>query len=300
MTDSSAQIRGDFEDFLVNKIRPHFEAGSVPSLAAPVIYSLETPGKRIRPVLFLMFAGYEDRGEERKLFGAAALECIHTYSLIHDDLPSMDNDDLRRGRPTCHKQFSEWEATLAGDALNTYAFELIALAFEGRADAALAAGILARLAGRQGMAAGQALDLAHEKQRMPGDGDSLARIHRMKTAALIRAACELGAVYAGADSSACAKAAAFGEALGVLFQITDDLLDARGSTEAGKRTGKDAEAGKLTYPSVFGMEKSEQMARDFCAEALRILNALSLPGRRGNENKQALAVLTESLPDRTR
>jgi geranylgeranyl diphosphate synthase type II len=300
MTDISAQIRGDFEDFLVSKIRPHFEAGSVPALNAPVLYSLENPGKRIRPVLFLMFAGYEDRGEERKLFGAAALECIHTYSLIHDDLPSMDNDDLRRGRPSCHKQFSDWGATLAGDALNTYAFELLALAFEGRADAALATGILAKLAGRQGMVSGQALDLLHEKGRIPGDADALSRIHRMKTAALIRAACELGAVYAGADNAHSAHAAAFGEALGMLFQITDDLLDARGSADAGKRTGKDAEAGKLTYPSVFGMEKSQQIARDFCAEALRILNGIALPGRHGLENKKALAELTESLPDRSK
>lgn len=297
MTES---IREDFEEFLVNKIRPHFEAGSVPPLNAPVLYSLEAPGKRIRPVLFLMFAGYEDRGEERKLFGAAAVECIHTYSLIHDDLPSMDNDDLRRGRPTCHKQFGDWAATLAGDALNTYAFELLALSFEGRADASLATGILARLAGRQGMVSGQALDLRQEKEKLPGDPETLTRIHRMKTAALIRASCELGALYAGADSAALANAAAFGEALGVLFQITDDLLDAKGSHDAGKRTAKDADAGKLTYPALFGIEKSEEFAQSFSEEALRILEGIQLSGEYRDQNKTALADLTKSLLHRTK
>lgn len=293
-------VRGDFEEFLTTRIRPHFEAGSAAVLNAPVIYSLEAPGKRIRPILFLMFAGYEDRGEERKLFGAAAIECIHTYSLIHDDLPSMDNDDLRRGRPTCHKQYGDWAATLAGDALNTYAFELLALCFEGRADAGLAVGILARLAGRQGMVSGQALDLRHEKEKLAGDRETLTRIHRLKTAALIRAACELGALYAGADASSLSNAAAFGEALGVLFQITDDLLDAKGSHDAGKRTAKDADAGKLTYPALFGIEKSEEFARSFADEAARILESTRLPGKNGARHSAALAELTKSLLNRTK
>lgn len=300
MSDISARIRGEFEDFLNARIRSHFEAGSVPALNAPVLYSLESPGKRLRPVLFLMFAGYEDRGEERKLFGAAALECIHTYSLIHDDLPCMDNDDLRRGRPTCHRQFSEWAAVLAGDALNTYAFELLALSFEGRADAALALGILARLSGRQGMVSGQALDLLHEKAGTPGTAEDLARIHRLKTAALMRAACELGSVYAGGTASENAHAAEFGEALGILFQITDDLLDARGSSDAGKRTGKDQAAGKLTYPSLYGIEKTEEYAASFTDEALRLLDSVKLPGKNAVQYREALSVLTRSLSGRSR
>ena len=299
-----AHSAGYFNTFLHADVLPRIRAGVAPQLAEPMIYSLDAPGKRIRPVLCLWSAGIgfseQDPAAPRArsaCFAGAAIEAIHTYSLIHDDLPAMDDDDLRRGRPACHRQFSEWAAILAGDALNTYAFELLAFAAEtlGR-PAALAefVPVLAEGAGR--MVCGQALDLDFERGSAStlkrGSASTLKRgsasdpagtrdespaareqvrarldeIHRKKTAALIRASLELGAIVAGVDAAGRARFGEFGTDLGLLFQIADDLLDVQGDTASlGKTAGKDAASGKLTYPALYGLEESRRKAHDLQA-----------------------------------
>ena len=268
-----------FNDFLHTEIIPRIRRVVVAPLAEPMIYSLDAPGKRLRPVLCLWAAGIESESAGNKnkddaatraaLFAATALECIHTYSLIHDDLPAMDDDDLRRGRPSCHKKYSEWAAILAGDALNTFAFELLGDAAREGAQPQIVPDLLRVLSEGAGrMVCGQALDLDSERgdsaqpalTREPAE--LLGEIHRKKTAALIRSSVELGAILSGANESGRAACRSYGENLGLLFQIADDLLDVEGeSHELGKTAGKDAAAGKLTYPALFGLDGSRQRAR---------------------------------------
>ena len=191
---------------------------------------------------------------------AAALELLHTYSLVHDDLPCMDDDALRRGQPTCHVKFGEATALLAGDALQTLGFELLATRPGGEewaARRALAAAKTARAIGVDGMAGGQALDLAATGRRVPPEerAQRLKKIHALKTGRLIRLSVELGALHAGADDATLAGIARYGDAIGLLFQIADDLLDVtQDSATLGKTAGKDAAQDKLTYPAVFGLE----------------------------------------------
>ena len=210
-------------------------------------------GKRLRPFLVLESAALFDADGEAALRVATALECIHCYSLIHDDLPAMDDDDLRRGQPTVHRAFDEATAILAGDGLLTYAFDIVAdeatqLPAERRAALVLA---LARAAGPGGMVGGQALDLAAERNK-PDEG-GIIRLQAMKTGALIRFACEAGAIVAGASASERETLAEFGSAIGLAFQLADDLLDLTADAETmGKATGKDAAAGKATLVSLHG------------------------------------------------
>jgi farnesyl diphosphate synthase len=213
-------------------------------------------GKRLRPFLVLECAGLFGVLPEAALETAAALECVHCYSLVHDDLPAMDDDDLRRGKPTVHKAFDEWTAILAGDALLTLAFELLA-AHEAHADARvrteLIAG-LARASGAVGMAGGQCLDLEADKLGAPAQPQltHIERLQSMKTGALIRFACEAGAILGRADASQRRALAQFGEGLGAAFQIADDLLDLEGEVGVmGKATGKDAR--KATLVSALGV-----------------------------------------------
>lgn len=274
-----AEYTGAFNAFLTEHALPWLRERSVPALAGPMVYSLDAPGKRLRPTLCLLAAGVDPaaRPFAPAYYAAAALECIHTYSLIHDDLPAMDDDDLRRGRPACHRAYSEWAAILAGDALNTYAFELLARPYASGSDAAASTlpnladlvRILAEASGPAGMVGGQTLDVENEKTGSGARLDESARrrlleqIHLWKTAALIRAACELGACFAGqADRSAMR---AWGERLGLLFQIADDLIDATGDERiAGKAVGKDAALGKLTYPGVYGLSATRGLAEEYC------------------------------------
>lgn len=294
--DGISTHKQDFEEFLNTTVRDLFSTQAVSFLIEPVLYSLNAPGKRLRPLLCMTFANYGDRSNVSTLFAAAAIECIHSYSLVHDDLPAMDNDDLRRGRPTCHKAYSEWAAILAGDALNTFAFELLAranLPASGLSDAIL---ILSQSGGRTGMVSGQALDLENERGRglaLANKQEMLAEIHSRKTAALISAACEIGALIAGSDRTIAAE---FGRKLGLLFQVTDDLLDAKGSKEAGKATGKDAAAGKLTYPAVFGMAETERICDQLTQETLSILATTALP----RPSIEYLEQLTRQLKERSR
>jgi farnesyl diphosphate synthase len=251
-------------------------------LVAAMRYSVLAGGKRLRPLLFL--AGAESSGPDRlpedAIEAAAALELLHTYSLIHDDLPCMDDDALRRGRPTCHVVFGEATALLAGDALQTLGFELLATRPAGDARAARRARAVAWTAeaiGVQGMAGGQALDLAATGAAVPDAERAgfLRRIHSLKTGRLIRLSLELGALHAGADADRLRDVSRYGEALGLLFQIADDLLDVtQTSATLGKTAGKDSIQDKLTYPAVFGLEgafRERDLALAAAGEAARDL-----------------------------
>ncbi|MGB2622628.1 MAG: polyprenyl synthetase family protein [Candidatus Acidiferrum sp.] len=231
-------------------------------------YSVFAGGKRIRPILCLETARIFDSDVAPAHYPACAIEFIHTYSLIHDDLPALDNDDLRRGKPTCHKQFGEAAAILAGDALLTLAFETIAAA---PIDAARRVAILAEISSAagtvNGMVGGQVADLEAEGQRI--DSQMLEYIHRSKTAALIRASISSGALCAGASPEDVARLRNFGESLGLLFQVTDDILDVEESSAAlGKTAGKDVAQQKATYPAVHGLERSHQIANELAAKAV--------------------------------
>ena len=245
-------------------------------LHAAMRHSVFAGGKRLRPALVLG-ASRACAGADDLCFPAmAAVELLHTYTLVHDDLPAMDDDDLRRGRPTCHKAFDEATAILVGDALQTLAFEAVA---ELGAEAVR---VLARAAGSRGVVGGQQDDL--EAEGAPVDGSPacrarLERIHRGKTAALIAASCELGALAAGAAPAARAALAAYGEAVGLAFQIADDVLDATAtSAQLGKTAGKDAAQGKLTYVAVCGLDAARAEAARQADAAIAALAPLAEGG----------------------
>lgn len=222
-------------------------------------------GKRLRGFLALETARLFGLGD-RAISAAAAVEALHAYSLIHDDLPCMDDDDLRRGLPTVHKKWDEATAVLAGDALQTLAFELLCDPALGSAEVrmGLVQG-LARASGAEGMVLGQALDMAAEVAAEPLTLDQITRLQAGKTGALIGFSAEAGAIIAGEDRAALAG---YARALGLAFQIADDILDVKGDpAKAGKRLGKDAAAGKATFVSLLGLEGAEARARDLIAEA---------------------------------
>ena len=247
--------------------------GAPAGLREAMEYSLLAGGKRIRPALCLIASRMYGLVGDAPLPFAAALECIHTYSLIHDDLPAMDDDDLRRGRPSCHKQFDEATALLAGDGLLTDAFALMAEAPGLPAERAIKAmGLVARAAGTPGMVGGQYLDMQYTaKGAVPLE--KLAAMHAMKTGALLRVPCELGAVLAGAGEAELTRMRRFGAALGAAFQIADDILDETGDeTTLGKPVGSDAAQGKITYPSLLGLEQSRFAARAKADEAVAALD----------------------------
>jgi geranylgeranyl diphosphate synthase type II len=242
------------------------------SLAEAMRFSLLAPGKRLRPLLVIMAAEALGGCAGDALPAACAVEMVHTYSLIHDDLPAMDDDDLRRGLPTCHKKFGEAMAILAGDGLLTMAFQVLAEEYPPMTAAACCRE-LARGAGPGGMVGGQVDDLTWE--RKGGTLADLENIHARKTGALFRACLRLGALVARAGAPQELDAAlmdhldAYGRCFGLLFQITDDLLDVEGSPEeTGKRVGKDAARGKLTYPGFLGVADSRWRAEQLGGEAL--------------------------------
>jgi geranylgeranyl pyrophosphate synthase len=211
---------------------------------------------------------------------AAALEMIHAYSLIHDDLPAMDDDDLRRGRPTCHKQFCEATAILAGDALQPMAFRMLATSGLNPTAIVESVLVLARAAGPEGMVGGQMADLQAEtrdvqKQSLEDERRTLDSIHRRKTGALITAAVELGAIAGGASAERRAALRAYGQSIGIAFQIVDDLLDVESTAEnTGKATGKDSARGKLTFPTVYGIAASREQAHRWTEESIRVIQPL--------------------------
>ncbi len=254
-------------------------------------YSLLAGGKRLRPILALAAAetvaahtGSSEDAVRLALPAACAIEFIHTYSLIHDDLPAMDDDSLRRGRPTLHVVHGEGMAILAGDGLLTEAFAL--MANEPR-DPALtprklrAIGTVATAAGAMGMVGGQALDLQAVGSATTLDGASLQEMHARKTGALIRAAASSGAIMAGGDEAAIRGVEEYGRHLGLAFQIVDDILDVEGEAKhLGKTAGKDAKAGKPTYVSIYGLDASRRLASDRIESALAALTSAGLPHAR--------------------
>jgi len=255
----------------------------VPSrLLDAMLYSLLAGGKRVRPALVLTC--YEACGGQNLqtvIPAAASIECMHTYSLIHDDLPCMDDDDFRRGKPTCHKQFDEETAVLAADALQALSFELLA---DLDADAYTRLALIkdmALAAGCQGMVGGQMMDILAENQRVDNVLE-VERIHLHKTGELLRWSCEAGAKLANASDEQFQACSRFGKAVGLLFQIADDILDATATSEAlGKSAGKDAAQNKATYVSVLGVTKARELADELCEIALQACEPMQ--GEAGNQ-----------------
>jgi geranylgeranyl diphosphate synthase type II len=292
--------QGLVETHLRETLRRASGPGCPPSLAEAIAYSLLAPGKRLRPLLVLLGCDAGGGREEQALPAAAAVEMIHTYSLIHDDLPAMDDDDLRRGLPTCHKKFGEALAILAGDALLTLAFQVLAEGYRP-ATAAAACAALAHRAGAAGMVGGQVLDLAAEtsadlsfcagsvRETMNRHSSvvALEEIHALKTGALFRACLRLGALAAqgerpGGPSPELTEALdGYGRCFGLAFQITDDLLDVEGTAaQTGKHVHKDAARGKLTYPGLLGVPESRSRAEDLARQAREHLRPLGRAGQR--------------------
>jgi geranylgeranyl diphosphate synthase type II len=247
-------------------------AANIPpaSIHQAMRYSVFAGGKRVRPILCLEAARIFNPDIAPALPVASAFEFIHTYSLIHDDLPAIDNDDLRRGKPTCHKQFTEALAILAGDALLTLAFEVLATApLEAERRAAVLAEV-ARAAGTRGMVGGQVADIEAEGKSVTAE--QLEYIHRSKTAALIRAAVVAGALCGGAGAADAERLREFGENIGWAFQVVDDILDIEETSAAlGKTAGKDQAQNKATYPALFGLERSHEFASQLAAKAMAAL-----------------------------
>jgi len=263
----------------------------------PVWYAVEAGGKRVRPALCM--AACESMGMEDHtvLPAACALEMIHTYSLIHDDLPALDDDELRRGKPTCHVQFGEATAILAGDALLNMAFEVLT-------DAGLSADpayvrlwlqstqIIATAAGCHGMLEGQVRDLAYEGTRL--DQNELESLHRLKTGALLKAAVHCGALLAKADQEQISQLITYADNIGLAFQVIDDILNVKGDPKIlGKAVGTDSQHLKNTYPALLGLEQSEEYARNLINAALQSISAF--------DNKaDALRALARFIVDRNR
>ncbi len=267
-----SQYTNQLRDRVDTALRMQIELGDgcPQRLREAIAYSLLAPGKRLRPMLVLMAAEACGGSIETALPAAVAVEMVHTYSLVHDDLPAMDDDDLRRGQPTCHRKYGEATAILVGDALLTMAFEVLARQVEPPETAAACCAALAQAAGPCGMVGGQADDM--DGPGADGGLDELISIHSRKTGALIQVSLKLGALTAGADATQLAAVDQYGQRLGLAFQITDDLLDVR-SDEAttGKRVGKDADRGKLTFPGLLGTERSSRRAEQLVAEGCEAL-----------------------------
>lgn len=255
------------------------ETTQPPSIHRAMRYSVFAGGKRLRPVLCVESARMFSEDVGGAVQAGCALEFIHTYSLIHDDLPALDNDDLRRGKPTCHKTFGEALAILAGDALLTLAFETLAKAsIEPERRVQLIAEIGGAAGTVNGMVGGQVADLEAERQRV--DATGLEYIHRSKTAALIRASVVAGAMAGGASEEDVSRLRRFGENIGWAFQVVDDILDVEESSASlGKTAGKDQAQQKATYPALYGLHKSRAIAAGLEAKAL---SELASYGERAN------------------
>jgi len=273
MGDFKEETR-DYRELFEEALCCYFRTAGVPEeLVEAMAYSLFAGGKRLRPVLVLEVTDALGGRLENALPAACAIEMVHTYSLIHDDLPSMDDDDLRRGRPSSHRAFGEGVAILAGDALLTMAFETAA-STPPEADPARVCREIAVGAGPAGIVGGQVWDLVHDVET--GGAREVEYIHTHKTGALFRTSAKVGAVAAAAPERKIELASRFGAAVGLLFQVTDDILDETAATEAlGKTAGKDAEQGKLTYPAVFGLDGARQEAGRLAGEASAVLEELA-------------------------
>lgn len=286
-----SRVRSDVESAL-DRLLPAPETEPI-RLHEAIRWSVFGGGKRIRPAILFAVGNVFGASRENMSNVAAAIEMIHTYSLVHDDLPAMDDDDLRRGRATCHKRFDEATAILAGDALQALAFQAISddesLPAETRIKIV---SVLAKASGTpEGMVSGQQLDLDAEGESTPLE--QIEQIHRQKTGALITAAATTGAMIAGVSNDEVLVAAKYGEKLGLLFQITDDLLDVTQTTLVlGKTAGKDAAAQKSTYPRHYGLQRSVEIAREIRDDACRTLSTVE-------RDTRLLQILAYAIADRT-
>ena len=252
-------------------------------------YSIGAGGKRIRPVLTLEFCRVFGGDVKKALPVACAIEAAHTFSLIHDDLPSMDNDDFRRGKPSCHKQFDEVTALLAGDALAIFPFELISGSELDDSAKVRLVSELSKALGAYGMIGGQQIDTQFENQRL--DADELIRMYELKTSRLLQAACCCGAICAGADKAKVEIAREYAKNLGIAFQLVDDVLDVKGDEkELGKPVGSDADNFKNTYAAINGVEKTESAAKEYTFKALETLEHIT--------DNEFLILLTKQLLER--
>lgn len=258
-------------------------------VAKAMRYSIENGGKRIRPILVLSACKMCGGDVSQALDFACALEMIHTYSLIHDDLPCMDNDDMRRGKPSCHVKFGEEYALLAGDALLTFAFETASKANTDDRKKALAICALSESAGISGMVGGQVIDLQSEGKEITYD--TMKKMHSMKTGALIRCAVKLGCICANADEKTTASLVRYAENIGYAFQAVDDILDVTSTQEVlGKPIGSDEECQKTTYVTLFGVEKAKKIADELTKNAIESIGQY--------ENNEFLVALAKELTDR--
>ncbi|EQA52212.1 polyprenyl synthetase family protein [Leptospira kmetyi] len=280
--------RSAFENFLNSQTLSVLSEQSAPELFEAMKYSLVAGGKRLRPVLALAAFGGLQTKSPNVLYLGSSLECIHTYSLIHDDLPSMDNDDFRRGLPTLHKKFSEATAILAGDALNSFAFYFVSFVQGENLDSTLHKDLLEILhkgSGAPGMVSGQIYDLQMERENAEDKNsknekqkiEMVQLTHSLKTGALIKASLLLGNRLRKDWKSREESLTRYGESLGLLFQITDDILDVEGTQESlGKTPGKDQKSGKTTYPALFGMERCKQMVEELQKNLISLASEFSV------------------------
>ena len=269
LAESGAAIERELEALLQPGARPG-ELARPERLIQSMRYATLGGGKRLRPFLTVETARAMGRTDNGPLRAGAAIECIHAYSLIHDDLPSMDDDDLRRGRPTTHRAFDEATAILAGDGLQALAFEILAdPATDGRAEVRVELCLgLARAGGLAGMVGGQMLDIAAEQATAPLTIDEIRRLQAMKTGALLKFSVEAGAILSGANASSRAALGAYGRAIGAAFQIADDILDVESDAATlGKRAGKDAVQNKATLVGAFGLEGARRELARLIGEA---------------------------------
>lgn len=283
-----AQIEKELLEYLPK------DDGKVGTLVSSMKYSLTAGGKRVRPMLVLAFAELCSGSAEAAMPFACAVEMIHTYSLIHDDLPCMDNDDLRRGKPTNHKVFGEAAALLGGNSLLTHAFEAVlsekAVRLNGAEKCVEAGRLLARSAGVNGMLGGQIIDLESENRQVPVE--HLQIMDEKKTGALIKAACLLGCISAGANDEQKRAAAEYAENIGLAFQIVDDILDVESDPQTlGKPIGSDKENKKSTYVSLLGTDKCRELSRGLTDKAIAALSAF-------DNDTEFLSFLAVSLRDR--
>ncbi len=294
LTEVAAEVETALEALLTREARPG-ELARPERLLAAMRYGVLGGGKRLRPFLTIETARALGVTGAPSVRAGAAIECVHGYSLIHDDLPAMDNDDLRRGRPTVHRAFDEATAILAGDALLTIAFDAMAdpaMHPNGEIRATLCLG-LARASGLGGMAGGQMLDLAAEGATQPLNVQDIHLLQGMKTGALLRFSVEAGAILAGASADRRAELVGYGEALGAAFQIADDILDAEGAEgEMGKRAGKDAERNKATFVSVHGLTRAKVLLEGLVEQALAALDRAKL-GSQGETLRAAAHFVAE-------
>jgi farnesyl diphosphate synthase len=294
LAETAATVERELEGLLAFEPQPG-EPYRPKRLIAAMRYATLGGGKRLRPFLVIETARALGRSDGGPVRGGAAIECVHAYSLIHDDLPAMDDDDLRRGKPTAHRAFDEATAILAGDALQALAFEILA---DPRTDpsaeirAALSLG-LARASGLAGMVGGQMLDLQAETAEAPLPREEIARLQAMKTGALLSFSVDAGARLAGADSRASDALGAYGRAVGAAFQVADDLLDAEGDTATlGKRAGKDAGRHKATLVAALGIEGARKELARLVSEAMAAVDAAGL-GASGDGLRAAAAFVAE-------